>query len=111
MDGDYRRIKALTPGAQRCRWDKSLRWSACSPHEKYLKMQQVAFCFLTLAETLYMCARMHEWIHTPSHRAIYLCALSAFVKSIWKGDEITLTFDSDTILVSSHCFALYIYFI
>lgn len=61
-------------------------------------------------DTVYMWACMHEWIHTPSHHAIYPPAYLPLLKAFEKRTEL-LTFDSDTILVSSHCCTLYIYFI
>lgn len=84
-----------------------------SPLKVSLKCSRLPFVFSPPHRScIYMCACMHTWMNPCTFTLCYLPpCLSAFVKSVWKEDEITPTFDFDTILLSSHCFTLYIYFI
>lgn len=72
-------------------------------------MQQVGFCFLTSATSnVYVC--MHERVNGSAVTLPYqICLCEKAFRE--QRTEITFAFDSDTILVSSHRFTLYIYFI
>lgn len=76
-----------------------------SPLKVSLKCSRLPFVFSPPHRScIYMCACMHTWMNPCTFTLCYLPpCLSAFVKSVWKEDEITPTFDFDTILLSSHC--------
>lgn len=104
-------IKAVTPRAQRRRWNKSHgfpSWKFLNKCSRAPPSPHTPFSFLTSPQMLHIYACMDEWMHTP---LLLAAPLYASAESIWRKEDVPLTFHSDTVLVSSHCFALYIYLI